>query len=320
MVSRLSLEPRRIGLGVGPVYGRVLGVLWVPASSERVLYLGRALYGDGGAVNLYAVKAMKYGQLTEFYDAENAEHDMLQEDVPFFLGQLPRRRQRILELACGTGRAAIPLAQAGHSVTGIDFDPAMIRLAQQKAKSVGLSSRVLDLRVGDALTLRLGKRFDWVCIFFNTFLAFATLEQQDACLQVARRHLRKGGRLFLDILQPNVGLLGQERSRELDPHLFFAPNLGTSVLKTIDVDRDPSKQLEKVTFRYRWHDADGRRRERTMRFAMTFIFPRELRILLERNGFEVEHLWGNYDGSALDADSPRMIVRAKQKTESRKQK
>jgi SAM-dependent methyltransferase len=256
---------------------------------------------------------MRYDDLAELYDAENEHHAMLQEDVPFFLGQLPKRRQSVLELACGTGRAAIPIAQAGHRVVGVDFDPAMIAIAQRKASFVGLAKRELDLRVGDALRVNLRQKFDWVCILFNTFLSFSTLEQQDACLEVVKRHLKPNARLFMDILQPNVGLLAQEKSRDLDPHLFFAPTLGTNVLKTIDVERDPSKQLEKVTFRYRWHDRNGRPRpnQRTMKFNMTFVFPRELQLLLERHGMQVEAMWGNYDGSVLDADSPRMIVRAR---------
>lgn len=254
---------------------------------------------------------MRYDSLSDIYDAENEHHAMLQEDVPFFLGQLQRRKQDILELACGTGRAAIPMAQSGHRVTGIDFDQRMIEIAQRKATFVGLKESQLKLQVGDALDLDLGKRFDWVCIFFNTFLAFSTLEQQDACLKSVLRHLKPGGRLFIDILSPNVVLLAEEKSRELDPHLFFAPTLGTNVLKTIDVDRDPAKQLEKITFRYRWHDANGNPRQRLMKFNMTYIFPRELQMLFERHGLELEYLWGNYDGSPLDADSPRMIARAR---------
>lgn len=254
---------------------------------------------------------MRYNDLAELYDAENEHHAMLQEDVPFFLGQMPRKRQSVLELACGTGRAAIPIAQAGHRLVGIDFDPAMIAIAQRKAGFVGLRKRELDVQVGNALKLDLGRRFDWVCILFNTFVAFTTLRQQDAFLETVKRHMRPSGRFFMDILQPNVGLLAQEKSRDLDPHLFYAPTLGTNVLKTIDVERDPSKQLERVTFRYRWHDKNGQAKQRTMKFDMTFVFPRELQLLLERHGMEVEAMWGNYDGSALDADSPRMIVRAR---------
>ncbi len=254
---------------------------------------------------------MKYNELAEIYDAENEHHAMLQEDVPFFLGQLQQRKLDILEIACGTGRVAIPLAQAGHRVTAIDFDPRMIEIARRKAQFVGLTEKEISFIKADALSLRLNRRFDWAGIFFNTFLAFATLEQQDKCLRSVARHLKRNGRLFLDILHPNVVLLAQEKSVGLDPHLFFAPSLGTSVLKTIDVVRDPAKQLEKVTFRYRWHDANGRPRQKTMKFDMTFIFPRELQLLLERHGFVLEHLWGNYDGSELQADSPRMIARAR---------
>ena len=44
-------------------------------------------------------------------------------------------------------------------------------------------------------------------------------------------------------------------------------------------------------------------------FQMTWLFPREMQLLLERNGLRIEHLFGNYDGSPLVAQSPRMIVR-----------
>src|SRR3954464_5269003 len=110
-----------------------------------------------------------YKALAEYYDPENANHRVLEEDVPFFLGQLPQRRQSILELAVGTARAAIPLAQAGHRVVGVDYDPAMLEIGRRKRDAVGLSDRELRLVEADCLNLDLRKRFDWVCVFFNTF-------------------------------------------------------------------------------------------------------------------------------------------------------
>ena len=114
----------------------------------------------------------------------NAHLAMLQQDVPFFLRQLPRKKQQILELAVGSGRAAIPMAQAGHRVVGIDYDPNMLEIARQKRDSVGLSDRDLQLLHHSALKLKLPDRFDWICIFFNTFLGFTELEEQDQLLKL----------------------------------------------------------------------------------------------------------------------------------------
>jgi hypothetical protein len=79
----------------------------------------------------------------------------------------------------------------------------------------------------------------------------------------------------------------------------------------VDVQRDPSKQLQRVTFSYRWFDPRGRERRQRTRFDLTFIFPRELQILLERNGFIIEQLFGDHDGEDLNADSPRLIARCR---------
>jgi ubiquinone/menaquinone biosynthesis C-methylase UbiE len=54
-----------------------------------------------------------YKAIAEYYDAEYEHQTMLEHDVPFFLGHLPKKKQSVLELATGTGRAAIPVAQAG---------------------------------------------------------------------------------------------------------------------------------------------------------------------------------------------------------------
>ena len=60
---------------------------------------------------------------------------------------------------------------------------------------------------------------------------------------------------------------------------------------------------------YSWFDETGMIHREKFEFDMTCIFPRELRILLERNGLGIEKLWGNYDGSAFVKSSPRMIAR-----------
>ena len=172
----------------------------------------------------------------------------------------------------------------------------------------GLSPGQLQLIQGDIRKLELGKKFDWIVLLFNTFLAFTTLEEQDAVLQGVGRHLKPRGTFWLDLFQPSLQLLASPVSHNLDPTLFYVPHLRRSVLATTTVKRDPAQQRQDVTFTYRWFDDNGVEHTEKRQFSITFIFPRELRILLERNGLKIIKLYGNYDASPLNADSPRMIA------------
>jgi len=249
---------------------------------------------------------MRYRAISEYYDAEYEHAEMLRADVPFLMRHL-KGQQSVLELASGTGRVAIPLAQAGHRVMGVDYDPKMVALAQHKRDSVGLTPRQLGLMRGDILNLNLGRQFDWICILFNTFLVFTALKEQDRALQSVRRHLKRKGKFWIDIFHPNLALLSRPRSTDLEPTLFYVPQLDRTVYRTSEVRPDPAKQKQRIIFHYTWFDRYGKERRQHREFDLTFIFPRELRILLERNGLRLDKLYGNYDGSDLEADSPRMI-------------
>ena len=254
-------------------------------------------------------KSRPYFELAEFYDAEYANYRMLEEDIPFFLGQLPRRRQRILELAVGTGRAAIPLAQAGHRVVGIDYAADMLEIGRRKQSGVGLSQKQLSLVEADATTFDLGEKFDWVCVFFNSFLIFTTIAQQDAVLQRVRSHLRPRGRFWIDIFNPDLKMLAEPHQVDLDPTLFWTPQFERTALKTTEIQASATPQVQHVTFHYKWFGEHGEERRETTKFDITWMFPRELQLLVERNGLRVEAIWGNYDGSALSPQSPRIIAR-----------
>lgn len=244
-----------------------------------------------------------------WYDAESERHDVLKQDVPFFLGQLPSRRQSILELACGTGRACMPLALAGHRLTGIDYAPEMIDLARRKRHAAGLSERQLDLKVADMLDLNLGHTYDWACIFFNTFCNFTTLDAQDRVLSGAVRHLKPRGRLWVDVFNPDPNLVGAPEDSAHDPYIFNVPEENRTVFFSIHLRQSKQPQVQHVTHRYEWFDERGRRRRINHEFDMASIHPRELRLLVERHGLRVEEMWGNYDASPLDANSPRIIAR-----------
>jgi hypothetical protein len=86
------------------------------------------------------------------------------------------------------------------------------------------------------------------------------------------------------------------------------PALDRTVVRHVDVLRDMSRQWMRVTFHYKWFDRRGRERRESAAVEMTAIFPRELQLLLERNGFRIDRLCGNYNASPLRSESPRMIA------------
>lgn len=265
----------------------------------------------------------EYKAIPEYYDPEYAHLEYLQRDVPFVMERLGRGPKKILELAVGTGRAAIPLAQAGHRVVGVDYDAGVLAIAERKRGFVGLTPRELELRVGDMRTVALRQRFDAVLLLFNTFLTLTTTAAQLEVMGVCRRHLVRGGRLFLDVFNPDLSLIAERQSYGLDPVTFHVPGLdgeaGRTVSRTADLEDVASEdgaseegQVRRVTFHYRWFQ-QGTERYKRVAFEMTWMLPREMRLLLETAGFEVEEMAGDYDGSPVEAGSGRIIVVARKR-------
>jgi SAM-dependent methyltransferase len=253
---------------------------------------------------------MSYLALPNFYDHEYAHLDYLQRDVPFVLSRMPRKSQRVLEIAVGTGRAAIPIAHAGHRVVGVDYDARILAVARRKRDFVGLTDKQLRLVEGNALDLRLREKFDWCLILFNTLLAFPTLDQLDAVVDTAARHLRKGGRFFIDIFNPDFTLVAESHCYGLDPVTFHVPELDLTVSRVTDLE-DTAPQIRKVTFHYRWYER-GVEKRASKSFPMTWLMPRELTQLLDRHGFTVEQQWGDYAASSkVRSRSPRILTQAR---------
>jgi hypothetical protein len=161
--------------------------------------------------------------------------------------------------------------------------------------------------------LKLGDepKFDVVCCLFNTFLAVAKADAQEHCLRGVRDLLGPDGFLWLDVFHPNLDLVQQAVGGvdELEPDLFHLPD-GRSILRTTSLYADLTRQVQHVTFTYAWFDEQGERQEQHRSFDMAWIMPREMDRLLRLCGFRVTDTFGGYDGSAVDDDSERQIIRA----------
>ncbi len=115
------------------------------------------------------------------------------EQVRWAIGERPLR---ILDLACGLGRLAIPLAESGYAVTAMDFQPIYIAEAEKAAKSAGVK---VDFVVGDMRDLDYTEEFDAVINFWTSFGYFADEVNRDIVRRICKA-LKPGGKLVLQTL------------------------------------------------------------------------------------------------------------------------
>jgi SAM-dependent methyltransferase len=126
-------------------------------------------------------------------------------DLDLYLALAERADGPILELAAGSGRLAIPLAEAGHQVTAVDIDPAMLDRARRRAGGIAGAHRLTFLEA-DLIGLRLpdAGTFGLAFIALNSIMVLPTREAQRAALRSLADNLAPGGLAVVDVWQPDA--------------------------------------------------------------------------------------------------------------------
>ena len=216
---------------------------------------------------------------------------------------------RVLELASGTGRVAIRLAQAGASVVGLDFSDPMLRVARGKSAGIDNIRWVKE----DMRDFNLGQKFDWVIIPAHSFQNLNSTGDQAACLQKVFEHLEPDGRLILHLDHQNYGWLseiGGAKKGVFEPaEEFTHPVSGNQVQTSRAWSFERASQTATVHTVWEEKDSDGQviRRVDTGPIPLHCIFHHEVVHLLERTGFQVEQVFGDFFENELDDESQEMI-------------
>lgn len=259
---------------------------------------------------------MKWGTIygagsagVEFYDAFHERIPGLDGDVEFYIRWAKKCRGPALELACGTGRVAIPMARAGIDVTGLDISPAMLKLARKKA--AGLSAR-FDL--GDMARFNLRRKFALIYIPFRSFQALHTPEQQRACLACVRRHLAPGGRFIVNIFDPKLEYCVHGRSRVISRYRTAVDPVTGRTCSLKVLERVNDALLQRLT--EKWHfvvrDRSGKKlREDDRWLSIRWTYRWELAHLLELSGFETEASFSDFHDAPPRYGREQVVVARK---------
>jgi SAM-dependent methyltransferase len=138
------------------------------------------------------------------------------EDLDFYVEACEGVEGPIVELGVGSGRVAVPLALAGHTVRGLDASPAMLALARTRAEGAGVSERI-QLELGDLADPRpsLGP-VERVLVPFRPYLHLAGDAVRLQALRGARALLAPTGQLIFDVFEPTAADIRKTHDRWLE--------------------------------------------------------------------------------------------------------
>lgn len=244
----------------------------------------------------------EYDLIAPFYDIEHAQFG---EDLDMYRNFAELSGGKILELACGSGRVLLPLAQDGYAVTGVDTSAAMLAIARDRLQESGLSARA-TLVQQDVSALNLGQRFRLAFIALGSFGHIATRKTQRLTLAAVRAHLSPGSTFIVDISNADARYMEGLGSHILHQGTWRRDD-GTLLTHFVSPANATDSHLLELTHFYDQHSQGGTV-QRTTVTTHLYLFERsEIELLLEQAGFVVKDVYGDYDFGPYQLESPRLI-------------
>ncbi len=226
-------------------------------------------------------------------------------DLPYWSALLDQSNPTtVLDLACGTGRITLPLAEQGvrdnpaFQLVGLDISqPLLARARERLGEACPAVQGAVSFVEADMRSFCLDTQFDLIVLGFNSLAYVYDMEDQLGCLDAVRRHLAPGGRFAIDLLVPNLGFLDEAQvggpvRLEVD---LRSPEPGIrQFLRTATERYDVTTQRDDTLYFYEIYHEDGRHERFTDDLAWHMYFPRELELLLRIAGLRVVERFGNY--------------------------
>lgn len=230
--------------------------------------------------------AAAYDALYEEKDYE-AECDLVER---VFAQYGEGRFRSILDLGCGTGNHAIPLARRGYEVVGVDRAEAMLERAREKT-GAGAS-----FVLGDIREVRLGREFDAALILFAVLGYQHADDDVLAALRTAREHLRPGGLLLFDVWFGPAVLREKPERRERT-----VESDSGRIVRSSEGRLDEKRHVVAVDFRVQRFEGDDLVAETEERHEMRYFGADELESFLTASGLKLVRL-GAFPGVDADPD------------------
>ena len=253
---------------------------------------------------------MNYNRWAERYDIfyETAPEGELE----FYLNAIDKHGGPVLEIGVGTGRIAIPAAEKGHCITGVDLHLPMLEKARQKLakSSVTENGGSLELIQADMTTLDLGDRkFATVIIPSNTLALALDSQLQSAAIQRVAAHMDDDGVFLFNIFYPSPDMIFDDsedefllgivdRSEDGLRHVLTGINrfdnrnqinYCTQTIETLSLNNGITKEREELSV------------------EMRYLHHHQVMKMLAPAGLNAVQIYGDFNGSPLTEESEDMV-------------
>jgi SAM-dependent methyltransferase len=247
-----------------------------------------------------------YRVIARYYDLENQGFS---EDLNAYLLLAERFGGPVLDVGCGTGRVAIPLAEAGCSVTGIERSPEM--LEQAKTKSAHLD---INWIAGDIKGYTTDQRFGLILFPYHGLMHILEQDDQVQALGKLLSWLKPGGGLALDLPDPMALLGGLDTPGLVVERIFEDEASGATVIQQSHSTLDRAAQRLDVTWVYDRTERDGSLKRDMASMSFRIIGGGELSLLLKLAAIQADltispvEKYGTYDFDPYEENSPRLFT------------
>ena len=223
------------------------------------------------------------------------------DDIPFYVEQADRFGGPILEMFAGTGRITIPIAEAGHEITGVDLSPDMIAWGKEKAREAGVEIEWIQ---GDILDLHLDRKFNLVLIPFTSIAHMLEMKDIVTVFDRVKEHLAEDGTFIMDVFNPDPSFMVREPDERRVQAEYEDPDGRGHLTIEETLVYDKAAQVNRV----KWHYMIEGEEWKVVDLDVRVFYPEELLLLLEHNGFEVVERYGYFDRSEFTSESKKQVM------------
>lgn len=205
----------------------------------------------------------------------------------FYYEHLNNNKKRILEFGSATGMLSIPLARFGHKLDCVDISPFMQDVLTDKLKNeADVTKQNINQIIADATTFKGKDLYDAIVMTESFLIALPDLDMQLTVLRNCLRNLKKNGRIYTDLHQPLYNVIYKGT---LNESTTFLDKNGTPYLMNILFRNDKYTQIQDWDILYTCLASNESNITQEIKVNMKFryLFYSELKLMLEKSGFDV---------------------------------